>query len=332
MFVDYTRIEIKAGDGGRGAVAFRREKYVPRGGPSGGDGGDGGDVRVSANPHLSTLLPFRYKRRFYAPRGGKGARQNRSGKRGEDVVVEVPVGTQIRNSETDEMILDMRRPGQVEMLARGGKGGRGNAAFVTSTNQAPEHFQEGLPGQHLFVTLELKVLADVGLIGYPNAGKSTLISVISAARPEIADYPFTTLVPNLGVVGYGDYASFVVADIPGLIEGAHQGIGLGDRFLRHVERSRVLVHLVDVSPFGPEDPCAAVDAINRELGLYKQELASKPQILVASKMDVAEDAKVQALKQKAESEGLSFMPISAIQQAGVKKLKDRLAVMLGLSE
>ena len=328
MFVDYTRIEVSAGDGGSGAVTFRREKYVPKGGPSGGNGGDGGSVLVLASAHLSSLLPFRYKHRFYAQRGAHGASQNRTGKRGDDLVLEVPVGTQIRNSETDEIILDMQQPGQTEVLAKGGKGGRGNLAFVSPTNQTPEQSQEGLPGQHFFVTLELKVLADVGLRGYPNAGKSTLISVISAARPEIANYPFTTLVPNLGVAAYGEYGSFVVADIPGLIEGAHQGSGLGDRFLRHVERSRVLVHLVDVSAFGPENPSLAVDTIQRELRLYKKELSSKPQILVASKMDIVEEEKVKVLKEKAESQGMEFLTISAVQQSGIKELKDCLAGIL----
>jgi len=328
MFVDYTRIEVKAGDGGSGVVTFCREKYVPKGGPNGGDGGDGGNVLVLANDHLNSLLSFRYKRRFHAQRGAHGASQDRTGKRGGDLVLEVPVGTQLRDSETDEVILDMRQPGQIEVLAKGGKGGRGNSAFVSPTNQIPEQFQGGLPGQHFFVTLELKVLADVGLIGYPNAGKSTLISVVSAAKPEIANYPFTTLVPNLGVVAYGEYGSFVVADIPGLIEGAHKGSGLGDRFLRHVERSRVLVHLVDVSAFGPENPCLAVDTIQRELRLYKKKLSNKPQILVASKMDIAEEEKVQVLKEKAESESMLFLAISAVQQAGIKELKDCLAEIL----
>ena len=265
MFVDYVRIEVKAGDGGDGARAFRREKHVPKGGPSGGNGGNGGNVYVKSSPHLSTLLPFRYRKHFQAQRGCHGSGKKKNGKAGEALTIEVPVGTQAIDADTRELIFDLNAPDRVKLVVLGGRGGRGNAAFVSSTNQAPEYSEPGHPGQHRNLILELKVLADVGLIGYPNAGKSTLISVISAARPAIAEYPFTTLTPNLGVVPCGEYESFAVADIPGLIEGAHRGSGLGDRFLRHVERTRVLVHLVDVSELGPEDPATAVDVIDREL-------------------------------------------------------------------
>ena len=330
MFVDYSRIEVKAGDGGDGARAFRREKFVPRGGPSGGNGGTGGNVYLKSSPHLTTLLPFRYKKHFKAERGRHGAGKNQTGRTGEDLMIEVPVGTQAIDADSRELVCDLNTPDQVILLALGGRGGRGNASFKSSTNQAPEHSEPGSPGEHRNLILELKVLADVGLIGYPNAGKSTLISLISAARPSIADYPFTTLTPNLGVVPHGEYDSFVVADIPGLIEGAHRGTGLGDRFLRHVERTRVLVHLVDVSEFGPEDPAAAVDVIDRELGAYRTELAEKPQILVASKMDIADVGRVKGLESCASSRGRSLVQISSVSNRGLKELKDAIASMLGV--
>ena len=330
MFVDYTRIELKAGDGGDGARAFRREKYVPRGGPSGGNGGAGGNVYVKSSPHLSTLLPFRYKKHFQAQRGRHGSGKKQNGKAGEALTIEVPVGTQVINADTREPICDLKARDQVKLVALGGRGGRGNAAFVSSTNQAPEYSEPGHPGQRRNLILELKVLADVGLIGYPNAGKSTLIAVISAARPAIAEYPFTTLTPNLGVVSYGEYESFVVADIPGLIEGAHSGSGLGDRFLRHVERTRVLVHLVDVSELGPEDPATAVDVIDRELEAYKKKLAGKPQILVASKMDIAAASRVENLESCASSRRRPLVKISSVSTRGLKELKDVIASMLGV--
>ena len=330
MFVDYTRIEVKAGDGGDGARAFRREKFVPRGGPSGGNGGAGGNVYVKSSPHLTTLLSFRYRKHFHAQRGGHGSGKRQTGRTGEALTIEVPVGTLAIDADTRELICDLNAPHQVKLLTLGGRGGRGNASFKSSTNQAPEYSEPGRPGQQRNLILELKVLADVGLIGYPNAGKSTLISVISAARPSIAEYPFTTLTPNLGVVPYGEYNSFVVADIPGLIEGAHSGTGLGDRFLRHVERTRVLVHLVDVSDLGPEDPAAAVDVIDRELGAYRTELAEKPQILVASKMDIAEAGRVDGLESCARSRGRGLVKISSISNRGLKELKDVIASILGV--
>ncbi len=328
MFVDYTRIELKAGDGGNGARAFRREKYVPRGGPSGGNGGDGGNVYLKSSPHLSTLLPFRYRKHFQAQRGRHGSGKKQTGKAGQDLTIEVPVGTQATDADTRELICDLDAPDQVKLVALGGRGGRGNAAFVDSINQAPEYSEPGRPGQHRSLILELKVLADVGLIGYPNAGKSTLIAVISAARPAIAEYPFTTLTPNLGVVGYGEYRSFVVADIPGLIEGAHRGSGLGDRFLRHVERTRVLVHLVDVSELGPPDPAVAVDVIDRELEAYAEGLAEKPQILVASKMDAEAAGRVESLESCARSQGRPLVKISSVSSQGLEELKDMIASVL----
>ena len=330
MFVDYSRIEVKAGDGGDGSRAFRREKFVPRGGPSGGNGGAGGNVYVKSSPHLTTLLAFRYKKHFLAQRGGHGSGKNQTGKTGEALTIEVPVGTLAIDADTRELICDLNTPDQVKLLAIGGRGGRGNASFKSSTNQAPENSEPGSPGQHRNLILELKVLADVGLVGYPNAGKSTLISVISAARPAIAEYPFTTLTPNLGVVPHGEYDSFVVADIPGLIEGAHTGTGLGDRFLRHVERTRVLVHLVDVSELGPENPGAAVDVIDRELGAYRTELAEKPQILVASKMDIGDVERVKSLESFANSRGRSLVKISSVSNRGLKELKDIIVSMLGV--
>ena len=330
MFVDYSRIEVKGGDGGDGARAFRREKFVPRGGASGGNGGAGGNVYLKSSPHLTTLLPFRYQKHFQAQRGRHGSGKKQTGRTGEALTIEVPVGTQAIDADTRELICDLDAPGQLKLVALGGRGGRGNASFVSSTNQAPERSEPGQAGQQRNLILELKVLADVGLIGYPNAGKSTLISVISAARPPIADYPFTTLTPNLGVVPCGEYGSFVVADIPGLIEGAHSGAGLGDRFLRHVERTRVLVHLVDVSELGPEDPAAAVGVIDRELQAYRKQLGQKPQILVASKMDIAEPGRVEGLESCASSGGRSLVKISSASKQGLKELMDLIATVLGV--
>ncbi len=330
MFVDYTRIQVKAGDGGRGARAFRREKYVPRGGPSGGNGGNGGSVYLKSSSHLGTLLPFRYKKHFEAQRGGHGSGKKQRGKDGKDLNIEVPLGTQVLDADTRQMVCDLNVSGQKELVAGGGRGGRGNAAFVSATNQAPEYAEAGKPGESRSLVLELKVLADVGLIGYPNAGKSTLISTISAARPTIANYPFTTLTPSLGVVLFGEYDTFVVADIPGLIEGAHGGTGLGDRFLRHVERTRLLVHLVDVSDMGPESPTRAVAVIDRELRAYKEELDQKPQILVASKMDIRVEDKVAALVSYAEARELPLVQISSVEGKGLKELKELMASTLGV--
>ncbi len=330
MFVDYAKIHLEAGDGGNGCLAFRREKYVPRGGPSGGDGGRGGDIVLQSNPHLSTLLPFKYKKHFKAQRGRHGSGNKRHGKDGQDLIVEVPVGTVMSDADSGEVLFDFSQPEQTFVAARGGRGGRGNAAFATATNQAPRRIEPGAEGQQRQVVLELKTLADVGLIGLPNAGKSTLISAISAARPEIADYPFTTLSPNLGVVSYHDFHSFVVADIPGLIEGAHQGSGLGDRFLRHVERTRLLVHMIDVSDLGPEDPEQAYLVIERELKLYKAELAQRDRLVVASKIDAANPDKLGRLKSFCRRRGLRFLAVSAATGKGLSKLRDEMARCLGV--
>src|SRR5258706_4985372 len=275
-FIDEVRIQVEAGHGGRGCMSFRREKYIPRGAPDGGDGGHGGDVIAAADPEFTTLLDLRYQRLYRAGRGVHGKGSDQHGRRGEEKIIQVPVGTIIRDAATGEVLADLSRPGERVVVARGGKGGRGNARFVSSTNRSPHKVQPGLPGEERLLDLELRLLADVGIIGLPNAGKSTLISVISAARPKIADYPFTTLAPNLGVVGYGDGRSFVVADIPGLIEGAHRGEGLGHKFLRHVSRTSVLIHLLDASQIGDEDPLADWRAINRELELFDPALAAKP--------------------------------------------------------
>ena len=324
MFVDHAKIHVKAGDGGDGCLAFRREKYVPRGGPSGGDGGKGGNLYFRGTTHLNTLLPFKYRQHFKAGKGGNGSGKNRHGRDGEDLVVDVPVGTQVYDETHDQLLYDLDESQQTVLTARGGRGGRGNAAFATSTNQAPRRFEFGEPGEETTLVLELKVLADVGLIGYPNAGKSTLISVMSAAKPKIADYPFTTLTPNLGVVSYREYQSFVVADIPGLIEGAHEGSGLGHQFLRHIERTRLLVHLVDVSDSGEADPVHSVETIFKELELYNELLREKTQIVTASKMDAANPVKVDRLRSYCQEKQLVFQQISAVTGEGIEELKDRI--------
>ncbi len=288
-FVDEVRIRVKAGDGGDGAVAWRREKFIPRGGPAGGDGGKGGDVVLAVDPQLLTLLDYRYVREHRARNGEKGGGSDMNGKDGGDLVLRVPPGTVVKDAASDEVLVDLAGAEDRFVVAKGGRGGLGNMNFATSTNQAPRFAQDGTPGEEKELVLELKLLADVGIIGYPNAGKSTLISRISRARPKIADYPFTTLVPNLGVVSWRGEKSFVVADIPGLIEGAHRGAGLGHQFLRHVERCRVLVHLVEgASPEPGREPRADLEAIDRELEAYSPELARKPQILAVTKVDVPE--------------------------------------------
>lgn len=286
-FIDETKIKVKAGDGGRGCVSFRREKFVPRGGPSGGNGGDGGSVIAVAESGMTTLLDLRYQKHYDAKRGQHGMGSDCDGRRGDDRIIPVPVGTIIRDAATGELLADLKVAGQQAVVAVGGRGGKGNKHFATSTHQGPKFAQPGLPGEEKELYIELRLLADVGIIGLPNAGKSTLISVISAVRPKIADYPFTTLVPNLGVVGYDD-KSFVVADIPGLIEGAHEGQGLGDKFLRHVTRTSLLIHLIDASQIDEDDPLAQWTIINRELELFDPELAKKPQIVVANKVDLPE--------------------------------------------
>jgi len=320
MFTDQARITVAAGKGGDGAVHMRREKYVPRGGPDGGDGGRGGSVYVAADPGLNTLLPFRFKRRFEAEPGRPGGRAKRHGAAGEDLVIRVPPGTVVRDAATGEVLADVVAPGEPVMVARGGRGGLGNVHFATATRQAPQFAQKGEPGETRELELELRLIADVGLIGYPNAGKSSLLAAISAARPKIADYPFTTLEPNLGVVGIDD-ESFVVADIPGLIEGAHRGAGLGLHFLRHIERTRLLVHVLDAAAMREDDPLAAFDRVNAELAHYSPALAKRPQIVAANKMDLPEarahwPALAAALKQR----GLSAFPISAAAREGLEPL------------
>jgi GTP-binding protein len=328
MFVDEVDILVEAGHGGAGAMSFRREKFVPRGGPDGGDGGKGGSVYAVASPHINTLIAFRYNREFRARRGGHGEGSNRTGKDAPDVDIEVPIGTLIyqKSDDPDEpsmVIGDLVEAGQRVLLAQGGIGGRGNSRFVSSTNRAPRRFEEGLPGETKQLQLHLKLLADVGLVGYPNAGKSTLISRISAARPKIADYPFTTLVPNLGVVSLGGNRSFVVADVPGLIEGAHEGKGLGDRFLKHLDRTKVLVHLVDVSGASGRAPIEDFETIQRELAAFSADLASKPQIVAATKMDaVSSPDAVDALEAHVASHDLPFLRISAVTGEGLPELQE----------
>jgi len=317
QFLDRARILVKGGDGGNGVTAFRREKFVPRGGPSGGDGGRGGSVFMEATTQLNTLLQFRFNPEFRAGRGAHGEGDKRHGRDGEDRIVLVPVGTIVTDSDTGELIHDFSQPGERLNIAKGGRGGRGNAQFATSTNRAPRHHEEGTPGAVRSLSLELKLIADVGLVGFPNVGKSTLISRISAARPKIADYPFTTLEPHLGVVAYGDEGSFVVADIPGLIEGAHEGTGLGLEFLRHIERTKLLVHLVDVSSTG-RDPVEDFVKISHELELYKADLLSKPQVVAASKMDALDDrARVESLLDFCRARGLELFEISAVSGLGI---------------
>lgn len=328
MFIDEVRIYVKAGDGGNGCLAFRREKYVPRGGPSGGDGGRGGDVIMVASEHYNTLLHFRFNPEHKAERGRHGEGSNRTGRVGQSIELPVPVGTIVYDADTGELLHDFTRPGDRFVVAKGGRGGRGNQHFATPTHQAPTEHEPGKPGEERNLRLELKLLADVGLVGFPNAGKSTLISRISAARPKIADYPFTTLEPNLGVVSYDD-RTFVVADIPGLIEGAHLGHGLGTQFLRHVERTRLLAHLVDVSESSGRDPAHDFDVIMQELASFSEELASKPILLVATKMDVAQDpARIEALERKAAETGLELIKISAVTGEGIDRLVAKMAEMV----
>src|SRR5438309_12096404 len=329
MFIDEAKIRVKAGGGGNGCVAFRREKYVPRGGPSGGDGGKGGDIYMESSERHNTLVHFRFNPEYKAQRGRHGEGANKTGREGEDIILKVPVGTILYDDETGEKIHDFSQPDERIVVARGGRGGRGNARFATSTHQAPREHEDGRPGEERVYRLELKLLADVGLVGYPNVGKSTLISRISAARPKIADYPFTTLQPNLGVVVVGqppDEKSFVVADIPGLIEGAHAGSGLGTQFLRHIERTRLLVHLVDVSDAsGRPDVIKDVEVILGELSSFGAELESKPMLMVASKIDVANPDKLKKLKQWSTRKKLKLYPISAVTGEGIDKLKYAMA-------
>jgi len=326
LFVDEVIIRVKAGDGGNGCMAFRREKFVPRGGPSGGDGGRGGDIWLVASEHHNTLLHFRFNPEHSAQRGRHGEGSNRTGHAGESIELPVPVGTIAFDADSGDVLHDFTAAGDRFLLARGGRGGRGNQHFATSTNQAPTRHEPGHPGQEKRVRLELKLLADVGLVGFPNAGKSTLISRISAARPKIADYPFTTLEPILGVVKTDELRTFVVADIPGLIEGAHEGHGLGIQFLRHIERTRILLHLVDVSESSGRDPVHDFEVILAELKSFSEELRKKKMFVVATKMDVAQDPdRVSALQKKARSKKMRFFKISAVTGDGLQALLRALA-------
>jgi GTP-binding protein len=334
VFADEAKISIKAGDGGNGCVAFRREKYVPRGGPSGGDGGNGGDVYIEANPHDNTLLRYRYNREFKAGRGGHGEGSNCHGKSAEDLVLKVPVGTVVFDANTGEQLFDLTQAGQRVLAARGGHGGRGNGNphFVRPWHQAPREHEDGRPGEERSLRLELKLLADVGLVGFPNAGKSTLISRISAARPKIAAYPFTTLEPHLGVVSAdpdatpGQGRTFVVADVPGLIEGAHEGAGLGTRFLKHLERTRLIAHLVDTSDANDRDPIRDFEIIMHELAAFSPELAEKPMIVVATKLDATTDrAHLDELRDFAAQRGLEFHAVSSATGEGIIELVRAMA-------
>ena len=330
MFVDEVDIHVAAGNGGRGCLAFRREKFVPRGGPSGGDGGHGGSVFIVASPHTNPLINFRFHPELTAERGDHGQGSNCTGHSGADLELAVPFGTLVYEKTGDpneprRLLADLAHIGDRVLVAQGGRGGLGNAHFATSTNRAPRKVQPGEPGEEKDLRLELKLLADVGLVGFPNAGKSTLIARVSAARPKIAAYPFTTLTPNLGVVSLSDDRSFVVADVPGLIEGAHRGQGLGHQFLRHLERTKVLVHLVDISSGTGRDPADDLDTLRRELELFEPTLAAKPQIVAANKMDALDDeTRVTALEARAKALGLAFFKISAVSGAGVPDLLEAM--------
>ncbi len=323
MFVDEVRIFVKAGRGGDGVCSFRREKFVPRGGPDGGDGGNGGQVVVVASRRLTTLLDLRYQQHYQAKPGGPGEGSNRHGKTAPNVRIQVPVGTIVFDDATGEMLVDLTADGQEAVVARGGRGGRGNTHFATSTNRVPTQFEPGTPGEERWLRLELKLLADVGLVGLPNAGKSTLIAALSAARPKIADYPFTTLVPNLGVVSWGDEGSFVMADIPGLIEGAHEGKGLGMQFLRHIERTAFLLHLVDISEWAPEDPATSFEVMRKELAAYDPPLTTRPFAVVGTKLDIQGNGqRLERLRSYCKRHRLRFFPISSVSREGLEALLD----------
>ena len=321
MFIDQAKIYVKAGDGGSGVCSFRREKYVPFGGPNGGDGGDGGNVVFRASNRATTLLDLKYLRHYEAENGRPGAKSNKHGRNGQDVIVTVPVGTIIKELETDQVLADLIEDGQTAVIAHGGKGGKGNARFATSTNRAPRQFETGTPGEEINLNLELKLLADVGLVGFPNAGKSTLISTLSAARPEIADYPFTTLKPNLGVVPLGEYRSFVMADIPGLIEGAHTGKGLGIQFLKHIQRTAFLLYLIDISEWATDDPVESLTVLQRELSAFDDHLAERPYVIIGTKLDLQGDGtKLSKLRDYCEEHQLPFLTISSATREGLEKL------------
>jgi GTP-binding protein len=332
MFIDEARIHVAAGDGGNGCVAFRREKSVPRGGPSGGDGGNGGSVTLVADVNLNTLYAFRFNKRFVAGRGGHGKGSNRHGANGKSLEVTVPLGTVVTDAATEEILGDLTVDGQTLLVAAGGRGGRGNARFATSTNRAPRRADPGTKGQERDLGLSLKLLADVAVVGLPNAGKSTLVAAISAARPKIAEYPFTTLVPHLGVVSWGRFRTYVVADIPGLIEGAHEGHGLGIRFLKHVERSRLLCHLVDAAALDAADPAAdaerVVAILERELAAFDPVLAARERVIVATKREIASDDQIAAVRRAAARRGKAFFSISAATHQALEPLVDHLGTRL----
>jgi GTP-binding protein len=328
-FIDEVKINVCSGDGGRGCVSFRREKFVPFGGPNGGDGGKGGDVLFEATTALSTLLELRYRPHQKAERGAHGMGKDRHGSNGEDLKLLVPLGTIIRDADSGEVLAELTEAGASVVVLKGGRGGQGNARFATSTNKAPKFAQPGEPGEERWFKLELKLMADVGLLGFPSVGKSSLISKVSAARPKIADYPFTTLAPNLGVVAYKNFRSFVMADIPGLIEGAHEGAGLGHRFLRHVERTDVLVHMLDISWMPERDPICEYEAINRELALFSEELAKKRQIIAINKMDLPQSREnLTLILPWFRDRELAVFPISAATGEGVQELLDEIARLL----
>lgn len=320
-FIDEAKIYVRSGRGGRGCVSFRREKFVPHGGPNGGDGGDGGDVIIIGRANMTSLLDYHYKQHYRAQNGEHGRGKDQHGKNAPPLLIPVPLGTVVRDFFTGEIIGDITEDNQTIVVARGGRGGRGNARFATSTNQAPRYAQPGEEGEEKTLILELKLLADVGIVGFPNAGKSTLISRISSARPKIADYPFTTLVPNLGVVNYNGGKTFVVADIPGLIRGAHEGAGLGIKFLKHIERTKVIIHLIDLSPFTERDPIEDYLIMNQELEAYSQELKNKPQIIVPNKIDITEaKERLKGIRIYFDKLGIEVFPISSATGEGVKEL------------
>jgi len=327
--VDLVKIVVKAGKGGNGAITFRREKYVAAGGPDGGDGGKGGDIYFVAEKGMTTLIDFRYKKKFLAEDGQNGDGGNRYGKSGKDLVIGVPVGTIIKDLDTDEIIADMINVDEKVLIAKGGRGGRGNAKFATSTRQVPKFAEQGDDGEELNLSLELKLIADVGLVGFPNVGKSTLLSVVTAAKPKIANYQFTTLKPNLGVVKLDNGKDFVLADIPGLIEGAHAGIGLGHEFLRHVERTKLLIHVVDCSESEMRDVVEDYKTINKELRSYNEKLANKKQIIAANKLDLpGAEENLEKLKKALKGKGIEIMPISAVTGKGIKDLFNRVSTLL----
>jgi GTP-binding protein len=328
-FVDEAKIYIRSGDGGKGCVSFRREKYVPRGGPDGGDGGKGGDIVAMASKSHRTLLDMKYNQHHFAKRGDHGSGSNKTGKSASDLEIILPVGTIVSDAETGEILADLTEDGQRSILARGGIGGRGNARFATATNRAPRYAQDGIPGEERVINLELKLLADVGITGLPNVGKSTFISRISAAKPKIADYPFTTLKPNLGIVKFGDYGSFAVADIPGLIEGAHRGAGLGIKFLRHIERTSLLLHIIDISKDDYISGWEDFKTVNNELVSFSSAMIEKPQIVAINKMDLpVTQERIQAERDTFGKEGITIFPISAVTGEGIQALMGEIAEKL----